>query len=331
MTLIDGIQVKKTPTLSLTSINLGDALDELDNKTVHRSGIETISGNKTFTDLVSLTNSTVSTSTTTGAITISGGIGVNSNSFFTDIFNTNCISSTASISPLFRPNNVSGSNIAGISLILQSGQGTGTGALSNIFFNTANTGSSGSTVQAVTEKMRLTGLGNLLIAKTTDDGSNKLQITGSASVSATLSCTTIVASSVVTSPLFRPNTTSGTNVAGTSVAIQSGTGTGTGVLPFIFFNTPNIGVSGSTAQAVTEKMRLTAIGNLLINTTTDDAINRLQITGSVRATQYRLAALNTAPISATDTGVLGEIRIDSAFIYVCIATNSWRRSALTVW
>jgi hypothetical protein len=331
MTLIDGIQVKKTPTLSLTSINLGDALDELDNKTVHRSGIETIAGNKTFSDLVSLTNSTVSTSTTTGAITISGGIGVNSNSFFNDIFNNNCISSIASISPLVRPNTVSGSNIAGISLILQSGLGTGTGALSNILFNTANTGSSGSTVQAVTEKMRLTGAGNLLIAKTTDDGVNKLQITGSASISATMACSTLTASSFVASPLLRTSAATGTNVAGISIAIQSGQGTGTGALPFISFNTPNLGVSGSTSQAVTEKMRLTGVGNLLINTTTDDAINRIQSNGSIRATQFRLSALNTAPISATDTGVLGEIRVDSAFIYVCIATNSWRRSALSIW
>lgn len=64
---------------------------------------------------------------------------------------------------------------------------------------------------------------------------------------------------------------------------------------------------------------------------TDDGVNRLQVAGSVKATQYRLSALNTAPTSATDTGTLGEIRIDASFIYVATATNTWKRAALTTW
>lgn len=39
----------------------------------------------------------------------------------------------------------------------------------------------------------------------------------------------------------------------------------------------------------------------------------------------------TAPASATATGRAGEIRIVSGFIYVCIATNTWQRSALDTW
>jgi len=66
-------------------------------------------------------------------------------------------------------------------------------------------------------------------------------------------------------------------------------------------------------------------------TFTDDAVNRLQVSGSIKATQFRLSALNTAPASATATGVLGEIRYDANFMYVCVATNTWKRSALTTW
>jgi hypothetical protein len=51
----------------------------------------------------------------------------------------------------------------------------------------------------------------------------------------------------------------------------------------------------------------------------------------VKASQYRLQSLNTAPSSATDTGALGEIRVDANYIYVCIATNTWVRSELTTW
>jgi len=51
----------------------------------------------------------------------------------------------------------------------------------------------------------------------------------------------------------------------------------------------------------------------------------------ITATQYNISALNTAPTSATDTGVLGEVRITATYIYVCTATNTWVRTALATW
>ena len=44
---------------------------------------------------------------------------------------------------------------------------------------------------------------------------------------------------------------------------------------------------------------------------------------------FKLSALNTAPASASDTGSLGEIRIVNGFIYVCVATDTWQRAALS--
>lgn len=49
----------------------------------------------------------------------------------------------------------------------------------------------------------------------------------------------------------------------------------------------------------------------------------------ISSTQYRLSALNTAPSSSTDVGVLGEIRVTSTYIYICTATNTWVRTALS--
>lgn len=54
-------------------------------------------------------------------------------------------------------------------------------------------------------------------------------------------------------------------------------------------------------------------------------------TTNVTSPKFTLSALNTAPSSATDTGTTGEIRIDAGYIYVCVATNTWVRSALTTW
>lgn len=42
-----------------------------------------------------------------------------------------------------------------------------------------------------------------------------------------------------------------------------------------------------------------------------------------------LSAMGTAPASSTATGTTGEVRFTSGYIYVCTATNTWVRSALT--
>lgn len=47
--------------------------------------------------------------------------------------------------------------------------------------------------------------------------------------------------------------------------------------------------------------------------------------------KLHLTSLNTAPASASATGVLGEIRVVADYIYVCVATNTWVRTALTTW
>lgn len=37
------------------------------------------------------------------------------------------------------------------------------------------------------------------------------------------------------------------------------------------------------------------------------------------------------PSSASDTGIAGQISWDSSFIYVCVATNTWKRVAISTW
>ena len=54
-------------------------------------------------------------------------------------------------------------------------------------------------------------------------------------------------------------------------------------------------------------------------------------TGIKTTGQMDLAALNTAPVSASAAGTLGEIRYTADYIYVCTATDTWKRSALSTW
>lgn len=87
--------------------------------------------------------------------------------------------------------------------------------------------------------------------------------------------------------------------------------------------------SATSSTASNELFRIKGNGNVGIGTPTPSQL--LDVNGTAQATQFKLSALNTAPASATATGVLGEIRVTSGFIYVCTATNTWVRSALATW
>ena len=78
------------------------------------------------------------------------------------------------------------------------------------------------------------------------------------------------------------------------------------------------------------RINIPSTGNVLIATTTDSGY-KLDVSGTARATQFFLSALNTAPASAGAAGVTGEIRIDASHIYICTATNTWKRIAIATW
>ena len=88
------------------------------------------------------------------------------------------------------------------------------------------------------------------------------------------------------------------------------------------------GSSGNNGQ-------VTLAGNGVVNGTTSlrlavgsTNIVSVAATGTTTTGQINIAALNTAPASATATGVLGEIRFTADHIYVCVATNTWKRVAI---
>ena len=53
-------------------------------------------------------------------------------------------------------------------------------------------------------------------------------------------------------------------------------------------------------------------------------------TGVSRIHSPRLIS-KTAPASAADTGIAGEVRWDASYVYVCTATNTWKRVAIATW
>lgn len=60
-------------------------------------------------------------------------------------------------------------------------------------------------------------------------------------------------------------------------------------------------------------------------------ITKTILHGQVSGGSFKINSMNSAPASATAIGTTGEIRFTASAIYVCIATNTWVKSALTTW
>ena len=61
------------------------------------------------------------------------------------------------------------------------------------------------------------------------------------------------------------------------------------------------------------------------------------ISGTVIASTWlqevndQLYLKTTAPTTATSTGTTGQIASDGSFLYICTATNTWKRVAIASW
>ena len=107
------------------------------------------------------------------------------------------------------------------------------------------------------------------------------------------------------------NTTTGTKL-GTSTSQK-----------LAFYNSTPIVQPGATTDLAT------VLSNLGLRAS--GAAFPLTTSGNVTAGKFYLSALNTAPANASDTGTAGEIRIDANHIYICTATNTWKRVAIATW
>lgn len=95
---------------------------------------------------------------------------------------------------------------------------------------------------------------------------------------------------------------------------------GTGLSPALYINAQNkyVGIYNSTPTA-----SLDVTGAIKSSST---------ITAAGAITGTALNVTNSySPANATSPGTTGQIVWDSAYVYVCVATNTWKRAALTTW
>ena len=189
--------------------------------------------------------------------------------------------------------------------------------------------------------------GTTLINTNTDNGVDKLQVSGSMNVSARATAVNISATNnlSVTNDVYQGSGTADANYTILANGTSSGWGGrfvgayGTGAF---FFQHRNNSASWTTcftlnaasgvgATTFSDNIFVGGQGYLTVNSGANNGVDKLLVNGSAIATQYKLSALNTAPATASSTGTLGEIRIDANYIYICTATNTWKRVAIATW
>ena len=75
-----------------------------------------------------------------------------------------------------------------------------------------------------------------------------------------------------------------------------------------------------------ERLRIDSSGRLLVGTGSDSGGALFQVNGD----RIRVGTAKT-PATSGATGTTGEIAWDANYIYVCTATNTWKRSAIATW
>jgi len=115
------------------------------------------------------------------------------------------------------------------------------------------------------------------------------------------------------------------------VAGQIQADAGTAAAPtFSQFTDTNTGIFFPAADTIAfaeggvESMRIDSAGNVGIGTSAPTAML------DINSNTLRLRTAKT-PASATATGNAGDIAWDADYIYVCTATNTWKRTALSTW
>ena len=125
--------------------------------------------------------------------------------------------------------------------------------------------------------------------------------------------------------------------SGTEASGQSSTAMGESTTASGFGSTAigqhNVLNSGDAATSFDLTNTALSIGNGTSSAAKSDAFSVLfngntTAAGSVTAESLNISALNTAPVSATAPGTIGEIKFTDNHIYVCVDNNTWRRVAI---
>lgn len=87
--------------------------------------------------------------------------------------------------------------------------------------------------------------------------------------------------------------------------------------------------AGEIYVKVDNGYELDELHNVLITAVTNGDFIRWN--GVTSRWENSKSVMTTVPASATAAGTAGQVAADASYLYVCVATNTWRRVALTTW
>lgn len=83
------------------------------------------------------------------------------------------------------------------------------------------------------------------------------------------------------------------------------------------------------AQEADASLTKASIGLGDVDNTSD--VNKPVSTAQQTVLNGKLNTWASVPATATSSGTAGQIAYDGSFVYVCTATSTWRRAALSTW
>jgi hypothetical protein len=107
----------------------------------------------------------------------------------------------------------------------------------------------------------------------------------------------------------------------------------------VAFSSETSGLTGSTgiyeieSTVTTSEIYNTSRG--LVGIGVESPSYELDVSGNTNTTSLIVSSSAIMPIStpssASDTGTTGQVAVDTNYVYVCTATNTWKRAALSSW
>jgi hypothetical protein len=106
----------------------------------------------------------------------------------------------------------------------------------------------------------------------------------------------------------------------------------TGISPALFVNasSKSIGIFTNNPQYALDVVGSVHSSTSIIAGTTIQATGAITSGSTLTGTALKVTATYT-PATSSSTGTTGQISWDSQYVYVCIATNTWKRTALSTW
>lgn len=77
--------------------------------------------------------------------------------------------------------------------------------------------------------------------------------------------------------------------------------------------------------------KIPVVDGLTGNTSYITAANFLANSAANVAVRCTRLLSGASPANSSANGVLGDIGFDSNFIYICVASNSWKRASISTW